>query len=57
MTHRPRMIVLHRTKRKGDSPMESYRNAIIKMLDMITDAKTMRTIYEIVRALFVNMPL
>lgn len=57
MEHRPRNLITHRTTRKGEDTMESYRNAIIKMLDMITDIKTMRAIYDIVRAIFVNMPL
>lgn len=30
--------------------MDSYRSQIIAMLDTITDAKTMRTLYEIVKA-------
>ena len=57
MTHRPSNIVKHRTNRQGEPIMECYRNAIIKMLDTITDAKTMRTIYEIVRAIFIYRPL
>ena len=30
--------------------MDSYRSQIIAMLDTITDAKMMRTLYEIVKA-------
>lgn len=55
MTHRPRNLIIHRTARKGGTAMESYRNAIIRMLDSITDIKTMRAIYDIVRAIFVNL--
>lgn len=35
--------------------MESYRNAIIKMLDTITDLKLMKTIYEVIHAIMRNL--
>lgn len=55
------MMIKHRYAR-GPEPradeevrlMESYRNAIIKMLDTITDVKLMKMIYEIVHAVMTN---
>lgn len=35
---------------EGENTMDSYRSQIIAMLDTITDAKMMRTLYEIVKA-------
>lgn len=34
--------------------MESYRNQIIAMLDTITDATMMRTLYEIIKAFLMH---
>lgn len=57
-THRPPVIITHRgrpdTDRKEDQTMESYRSQIIAMLDTITDAKLMRTIYEVLKVLLMN---
>ena len=57
-THRPPVIITHRgrpeTERKKEPTMESYRSQIIAMLDTITDAKLMRTIYEVIKALLMN---
>ena len=35
---------------EGENTMDSYRSQIIAMLDTITDANMMRTLYEIVKA-------
>ena len=59
-THRPPVIIVHRGRPdaektgKEEPTMESYRNQIIAMLDAVTDAKLMRTAYEILKVLFMN---
>ena len=58
-THRRPVIIVHRARPeenegKEDSAMESYRNQIIAILDTITDAKMMRTIYEVIKAILMN---
>lgn len=62
-THRAPVMQAHRarpvanppeTKREGEPTMESYRNGIIAMLDMVQDARIMRTAYEMLKALFEN---
>lgn len=50
---RPASIPRHRTRRT-EEPMESYRNQILTMLDSIQDAKLMRLIYEVVKAILMN---
>jgi len=35
--------------------MESYRNAIIKIVDQINDVKLMKMIYEVIRAIRHNL--
>ena len=39
---------------KGEDTMDSYKNQIIAMLNTVTDAKTMRMIYEVVKAFLMN---
>ena len=56
-THRRPVIIMHRARpaeRKEEPTMESYRTQIIAMLDTITDAKLMRTIYEVLKVLLMN---
>ena len=58
-THRPPVIIVHKGRpdakeEREDATMESYRNQIIAMLDNVTDAKLMRTIYEVIKALMMN---
>lgn len=59
-THRRAVINLHRsrgpagTTMERDKTMESYRNQIIMMLDTIQDAKVMRMIYEVLKAILMN---
>ena len=52
---------LHRTHRPGalntermSNTMESFRNAIIKMLDTVTDERLMRMLYHVVHAIIAN---
>ncbi len=50
-------ITLHRARTAGnreDKTMESYRTQIIAMLDTITDATMMRTLYEIIKAFLMH---
>lgn len=59
-THRRPVIIAHHgrpaaeTERKEEPTMESYRNQIIAMLDAVTDARLMRTAYEVLKVLFMN---
>ena len=59
-THRRPVIIVHqgrpvaKEEREEEPSMESYRNQIIAMLDAVTDAKLMRTAYEILKVLFMN---
>ena len=58
-THRPPVIIVHRGRpaaenEREDTTMESYRNQIIAMLDTVTDARLMRMIYEVIKALMMN---
>ena len=56
-THRRPVIIMHRARPaegKEEPAMESYRTQIIAMLDTITDAKLMRTIYEVLKVLLMN---
>ena len=39
---------------RKETGMESYRSAIIRILDMIDSPRMMRTIYDIVHAIFIN---
>lgn len=39
---------------KGEDTMENYKNQIIAMLNTVTDAKTMRMLYEVVKAFLMN---
>ena len=50
-------ITLHRARPAGnreEKTMESYRMQIIAMLDTITDATMMRTLYEIIKAFLMH---
>lgn len=56
ITHRPAVQIVHHrgtaTTNEGmENAMESYRYQIIKMLDHITDASTMRLIHDIIKAM------
>ena len=48
--------IKHRARpaEKEEDAMGSYRDQIIAMLDTITDAKTMRTLYEVVKAFLMH---
>lgn len=59
-THRRAVIIKHRargaapnTPERNDT-MESYKNQIIQMLETIQDAKLMRMIYEVLKAILMN---
>ena len=58
ITHRPAVRIVHRravaTKEGMGNVMESYRYQIIKMLDHIEDAKVMRMIHDIIKAVLFN---
>lgn len=41
-------------KRREKRKMESYRSQIIAMLDTVQDARLMRTICEVIRAIMTN---
>ena len=50
-------ITLHRsrpTNNREDETMDSYRSQIIAMLDMVTDAKIMRGLYEIIKLVMMH---
>ena len=56
---RPVVKIVHRrgivtTKEGMENVMESYRYQIIKMLDHIEDAKVMRMIHDIIKAVMFN---
>ena len=56
-TKRQAVIIKHRARitteeRKND--MDSYRARIIAMLDTVTDAKIMRIIHDVVKAILIN---
>lgn len=56
-TRRRPVIIIHRARptteeRKND--MDSYRSQIIAMLDTVTDAKLMRLIHDVIRAVLMN---
>ena len=55
-THRPAVLILHRAwAEKGERQnMESYRTQIIAMLDTIEDAKMMRMIHHVIRAIMMS---
>lgn len=62
-THRPAVKSTHRARpasttstknERNEDDMESYRNQIIAMLDTIQDARLMRTLYEIIKAVLMN---
>ena len=54
---RPAGPATEKTNREEEPNMESYRNQIIAMLDMVQDAKIMRTAYEVLKALLMNMSI
>ena len=50
-------IVLHRARpanEREERTMESYRSQIIAMLDTVTDAALMRTLYEVVKTILMH---
>lgn len=59
-THRRAVTIMHRSRGPAAKPaertdtMESYKNQIIQMLDTIQDAKLMRAIYEVIKAILMN---
>lgn len=58
-THRRAVTVKHRARgpagqAEREEPMESYRTQIMQMLDTIQDARVMRLVYEVVRAILMN---
>lgn len=56
-THRPPVMILHRarpTKAERMDDMEPYKSQIIAMLDTITDAKLMRLVHDVVKAILFN---
>lgn len=55
-THRPPVLILHRarTEEGEKKSMESYRAKIIAMLDTIQDARMMRIVHDVLKALLSN---
>lgn len=57
-THRPPVILMHRARlvqgEERNVNMESYRNQIINMLDTIQDARLMRMIHDVIKAILFN---
>lgn len=57
-THRPAVKSTHRARPAGmeerNVNMESYRNQIINMLDTIQDARLMRMIHDVIKAILFN---
>ena len=55
---RGRNIITHRARpaaRSGEeNTMESYRTKIVAMLDTIEDAKLMRLIHDVIRAIMMS---
>lgn len=52
------VMTMHRarptTTKKEIDNMDSYKSSIIYMLDTITDAKLMRIIHDVVKAILMN---
>lgn len=56
-TRRRPVIQMHRARpadTERDDDMEPYRNQIIAMLDTITDAKLMKLLHDVIRAIMFN---